>query len=59
MFIKLHIIFIITLVIILTAPGVSSQDCHPGIQRIKDKGKLVVAVVNADHPPLLHGERKG
>ena len=56
---KLRIIFIITLVIILTAPGVSSQDRHPGIQLIKDKGKLVVAMVNADHPPFFMVNEKG
>ena len=56
---KLRIVFLIILAIIFSVPCALSQDCHPGIQQIKERGTLIVAMVNEDHPPFFMVNKKG
>jgi polar amino acid transport system substrate-binding protein len=56
---KLRIVFLIILAIIFSVPCALSKDCHPGIQRIKERGKLIIAMLNEDHPPFFMVSKKG
>jgi polar amino acid transport system substrate-binding protein len=53
------ILFRSALLIILTASFVSSQEWHPDIQRIKDKGTLIIALTNKDQPPFYMVNKEG
>jgi polar amino acid transport system substrate-binding protein len=56
---KVPIVFCIILVIAFSVTDASSRDYLPGIQRIKDKGKIVVAMLNEDQPPFFMVNKKG
>ncbi len=53
------ILFRSVLLIILTASFVSSQEWHPDIRGIKERGTLVVAMLNKDHPPFFMEGKDG
>jgi polar amino acid transport system substrate-binding protein len=53
------ILFRSALLIILTASFVSSQEWHPDIQRIKERGKLIIALTNKDQPPFYMVNKEG
>lgn len=56
---KLRIVFLVILAIIFSVPCALSQDCHPGIKRIKERGKLIIAMLNEDQPPFFMVNKKG
>lgn len=56
---KPRIIFLIILAIFFSVSSTLSQDCHPGIQQIKERGKLIIAMLNEDQPPFFMVNEKG
>jgi polar amino acid transport system substrate-binding protein len=56
---KVPVLFCIVLVIAFSVTPASSRDYLPGIQRIKDKGIIVVAMLNEDQPPFFMTNKKG
>ncbi len=56
---KPRIVFIIILAIFFSVPPALSQERHPGIQRIKERGKLIIAMLNEDQPPFFMVNEKG
>ncbi len=53
------IIRCIVLIVIFSSSFAIAQDFHPGIRQIKNKGKLIVAMMNTDHPPFFMVNEEG